>query len=245
MKYALGCFKDKEDKRDFIFKPTMAVKFPNNFMLERTEIKNQGSINSCVAHSISTIKEIQEFFETGKKLSFSVGWVYGYRVGNQYKGQGMYPREALNNLVKYGDVLQTDFPENLEYTELQKLINKRKAKCLSNGKNYRCQAYARVKSTNDVKACLYNNYSPVMIICDIYDSFYETGKNGIVPLKKGNDCGSHAMTIVGWRKINNSEYWIVQNSWGTEWADNGYCYIKIGANFITDLYTVTDMKNVK
>lgn len=246
-RYGLGCLKDKPDSRDYIFVPTKAsnIKFPAEFRLEETTVKNQGVVNSCVAHSISTIKEIQEFYETKKKLSFSVGWIYGYRVGTQYKGQGMYPREALNNLIKYGDVLNSDFPENLEYEDLQKLISRRKAACLSKAKNYKCKSYARVTSSNDVKSCLYINHSPVMVVVNLYDSFYNTGKNGIVSLKRDNECGSHAMTIVGWRKINSAEYWIVQNSWGTEWADKGYCYINIGANIITDLYTVTDLKNVR
>lgn len=245
--YGSGCLRDKPDKRDFVFKPAMAVNvsYPVNFKLMGGTVKDQGKVNSCVAHSVATIKEIQEYYENKSKLTFSVGWAYGYRVGNQYRGEGMYPREALNNLIKYGDVLHSDFPENLEFDDLQKLITKRKATCLTKGKKYKCKAYARVKSANDVKACLYTNHSPVMIVCNIFDSFYNTDKSGIVSLKRGKDYGSHAMTIVGWRKINNAEYWIVQNSWGSKWGDKGHCYIRVGANIITDLYTVTDLKNVK
>lgn len=246
-KCGLGCFKDVPDSRDYIFAPSKAANatYPTEFKLDGGTVKDQGEINSCVAHSISTIKEIQEFYETKNKLNFSVGWIYGYRVGNQYKGEGMYPREALNNLIKYGDVLSSDFPENLEYDDLQSLIAKRKAGCISKAAEYKCKSYARVTSLNDVKTCLYVNHSPVMIVVDIYDSFYNTGKDGIVPSKSGGTDGSHAMTVVGWKKINNAQYWIVQNSWGTEWADKGYCYINVGANIITDLYTVTDLKNVR
>lgn len=247
-KYKLGAFKDKPDERDYIYSPTCAIsptQYPDSFELHKTKVKNQGDVNSCVAHSISTIKEIQEYYDTNSALEFSVGWIYGYRVGNQFKGQGMYPREALNNLIKYGDCLYSEFPENLEYNKLQSLIAKRKITCLTKGNKYRCQAYAKVKSVNDVKACLYKNHSPVMIVCEIYDSFYNTQKSGVVPLKSGSDNGSHAMTIVGWKKINNIQYWIVQNSWGVEWADKGYCYIRTDSNIILDLYTVTDMKNIK
>jgi len=244
--YALGCYRDIPDDRDYVFAPLKAAntQFPQNFKLHETRVKNQGNINSCVAHSLSTIKEIQEYYETGKNLIFSVGWIYGYRVDNQFKGEGMYPREALNNLVKYGDVLEKDFPENLEYNDIQKLIQRRKVDCLDKGRNYRCKAYAKVTSVNDVKSCLYINHSPVLISCQIYDNFYDTGANGIVGNPKGNDNGGHAMTIVGWRAIGNTEYWIVQNSWGVEFADKGYCYIDKGARFINEVYTVADLENV-
>ena len=40
-----------------------------------------------------------------------------------------------------------------------------------------------------------------------------------------SDCSStylsHAMTIVGFTK----DYWIVKNSWGTQWGDDGYIYM--------------------
>ena len=35
--------------------------------------------------------------------------------------------------------------------------------------------------------------------------------------------GGHAIAAVGYD--DDKEYFIVRNSWGTEWGDNGYCYI--------------------
>lgn len=240
-----GCLRDKEDVRDYIYQPCGAVKYPDSYELERVDIKNQGNVASCVAHSIATIKEIQEYYETKQKLKFSVGWIYGYRVGTQYKGEGMYPKEALNNLVKYGDVIASLFPENATYPTVSALAKKRELNCLVKAKPYRCKAYARVKSVADVKSCIYTNKSPVLLSVELTDTFYKTAKDGIVKAKGKISDGYHAMVIVGWKQIKGYDYWIVQNSWGASFGDGGYCYINTKSNVIADMYTVTDLRNVK
>ena len=44
-----------------------------------------------------------------------------------------------------------------------------------------------------------------------------------------NDCGfiqNHGVLIVGWGTTElNIPYWIVENSWGTSWGQNGYVLI--------------------
>jgi C1A family cysteine protease len=86
-----------------------------------------------------------------------------------------------------------------------------------------------------------------MIIIGVYDSFYNTGKDGKVKVETGNKEAdfNHAMVIVGWKQIGGFTYWKVQNSWGPDWGDNGYCYIVQGSKIILDMYTVTDAKNIK
>lgn len=38
---------------------------------------------------------------------------------------------------------------------------------------------------------------------------------------------NHAVAIVGWGNDGTYDYWILRNSWGSTWGDNGYMYIEI------------------
>ena len=42
--------------------------------------------------------------------------------------------------------------------------------------------------------------------------------------------GGHAVTAVGWGTLGNTDYWILRNSWGADWADHGYAKLKRGVN---------------
>lgn len=90
---------------------------------------------------------------------------------------------------------------------------------------------------------IYNN-GPVVtsfVVLDDFITFYNTNPSSAIYSNKNvimdidgcefNDCSKlgytndgHAMCITGWGKdpITNQKYWEIRNSWGTQWADNGY-----------------------
>ena len=51
--------------------------------------------------------------------------------------------------------------------------------------------------------------------------------------KYDNTKSTHAVQIVGWTKANENtgnQCWIVKNSWGELWGDNGYFLVPCGIN---------------
>ena len=53
-------------------------------------------------------------------------------------------------------------------------------------------------------------------------------RSGIYIRHSSDYLGGHAIKLVGWGREGNDEYWIVENSWGPDWGENGYFRIKFG-----------------
>lgn len=46
----------------------------------------------------------------------------------------------------------------------------------------------------------------------------------------GEALGGHAVRILGWGVEISTPYWLVANSWNTDWGDNGFFKILRGNN---------------
>lgn len=45
--------------------------------------------------------------------------------------------------------------------------------------------------------------------------------SGVYQHVAGDMMGGHAVRILGWGVENGTPYWLVGNSWNTDWGDNG------------------------
>jgi cathepsin B len=75
-------------------------------------------------------------------------------------------------------------------------------------------------------------WGPVASAFKVYPDFYEfDAKNEIYEWNgKGEQIGGHAIEIVGWGEEKDKKYWIIKNSWGTQWGNDGYFKMSRGKN---------------
>lgn len=52
--------------------------------------------------------------------------------------------------------------------------------------------------------------------------------SGVYQHVTGQALGGHAIRILGWGVENDIPYWLIANSWNSDWGDNGYFKILRG-----------------
>lgn len=90
------------------------------------------------------------------------------------------------------------------------------------------QSVYTVKSEDQIKLELMKS-GPVQTAFTVFEDFLSY-KSGVYKHVKGNELGGHAVKIVGWGVLEGTPYWLVANSWNTDWGDNGFFRILRGSD---------------
>lgn len=230
---ATGALFSKSDIRDYrLASAAVQEEFPEEFELSMPKIKNQGSVGSCVAHSISTVIEYHNKIQNDDSSEMSVGYIYGNRTGTTWFGSGMYTRDAVATTCKYGDVLKNKFPYNEEVPEIIDKFNAIELELFDEGTPNRFSTYYKLKTANEIKSALIK-HGPVVFAINWYEDIKVV--NGIMQTNKVGDAGGHCMVIYGW----NKDGWLIQNSWGSRWGKNGRAVMPYTFK-IKEAYGITD-----
>lgn len=90
--------------------------------------------------------------------------------------------------------------------------------------------WGRVKGEENFKKEIAAN-GPIGVSIAVTDEMVAwTPDQGIFCDTTGATDVDHAVTIVGYGKEGDQKYWLVQNSWGEYWGDNGFIKICRGVN---------------
>lgn len=96
-------------------------------------------------------------------------------------------------------------------------------------KHFAAEVYV-IKGIDNIKQELFEN-GPVSVKFDVFTDF-RTYKEGIYIHQTGDKVGGHAVRLIGYGEQEvdgvSTPYWIVANSWGALWGENGYFKIKHG-----------------
>ena len=211
----LGALFSEPDVRDYVAK-TKNTEFPDEFELKLPKVKNQGNVNSCVAHALSTAVEYFDTKEKGSYTQMSTGYIYGNRRFSLHKGEGMYTRDAIKTVTKYGDVPNVYFPHNVEVPEAIEKFEKESDAIELEGYYYKLKEYFKLNSVQAIKTSLMENGPVIMAMpwysdIKVVDGVMQTAEDPKTKL------GGHCMVIYGW----NENGWKVRNSWGRNWGDKG------------------------
>lgn len=114
-------------------------------------------------------------------------------------------------------------------------------KCIDNGKGW---SQSKNFGTGGYSVCKAGSSCPDAMMQEIYQNGPITGmffvhqsflayKSGVYKAGffwKDPMLGGHAIKIMGWGTENGTPYWLVANSWNSDWGDNGFFKIERGTN---------------
>jgi C1A family cysteine protease len=216
--YKLNIKQSPEDNRDLILK-TNSHKYPNtlDFRPFLNEVRNQGTQGSCFAFAVSCMKEFQEQKDYKFEGYMSPQFFYDVRSNlyddDKNNDEGMFGRDVMKILTKIGICTEKEYPYGIENSKHKDKIDKA---IYESAYKHKCISYAKVNSIQDLKRSLYKN-GPCLICVPVYNYGPTMWQKEHYNQKM---IGGHAMCIVGYTK--NS--FIIRNSWGKNWQDDGYCY---------------------
>ena len=187
-------------------------------------IRNQGHCGSCWAHAASEV--LSDRFCIASKGQINVALSPQDLVSCDYFDHGCNGGILTTSWVYlrlFGIVSDTCKPYQSQDGKVP-MCSFFTKQCSDKNETYR-KYHAKnlywLTSIDKIKKSLYEN-GPVETGFQVFDDFINY-KSGIYKKSAGAKfLGGHAVKIIGWGKEQDTEYWIVANSWAEKWGEQGY-----------------------
>ncbi|XP_009800592.1 cysteine proteinase 3-like [Nicotiana sylvestris] len=189
-------------------------------------VKKQGKCGSCWTFSTTGALEAAYAQAFGKNISLSEQQLLDCAGAfNNFGCHGGLPSQAFE-YIKYSGGLDTE--EEYPYAG-------KAGVCKFSSENVAVKVVDSVNITKGAEDELKYAVAfirPVSVAYQVVKGFKQY-KGGIY---SSTVCGNtpqdvnHAVLAVGYGVENGTPYWLIKNSWGAEWGDNGYFKMEMGKN---------------
>ncbi|GAB1287845.1 Cathepsin S [Apodemus speciosus] len=183
-----------------------------------TDVKYQGSCGSCWAFSAVGALEGQLKLKTGKLVSLSAQNLVDCSSEEKYRNKGCgggFMTEAFQYIIDNGGIeSEASYP----YKAMDE-------KCHYDSKNRAatCSRYIELPFGNEdaLKEAVATK-GPVSVAIDASHSSFFLYKSGVYDDPSCTEEVNHGVLVVGYGTLDGKDYWLVKNSWGLHFGDQGY-----------------------
>ena len=197
-------------------------------------IKNQGDCSASWAFSAIASLESAYAIKYNKLVSLSEQYLIdcdnilkgGYNLGCN----GGSTKNTFKWLIKQKCqlIFSEEFGKDNHYTGRYKLRSRKEVcyhTCDIN--NNSINKYVIIQSSDEEAMLSAIHNQPVSVSIDASTRDFYLYSSGMFTASCGTNL-DHSVNLVGYGTNNNGDYYILRNSWGTSWGENGYMYLPRG-----------------
>ncbi|CAD6219061.1 unnamed protein product [Miscanthus lutarioriparius] len=194
-------------------------------------VKNQGHCGSCWTFSTTGALEAAYTQATGEPISLSEQQLVDCgKPFNNFGCNGGLPSQAFE-YIKYNGGLDTE--ESYPYKGVNGICN---FKAENVGVKVLDSVNITLGAEDELKDAV-ALVRPVSVAFQVINGFRQY-KSGVYT---SDSCGTtpmdvnHAVLAVGYGIENGVPYWLIKNSWGADWGDEGHFKMEMGKNMCGDI----------
>jgi cathepsin L len=189
-----------------------------------TPVKNQGGCGSCWAFAAMGAVESAYLIRANLEMDFSEQWLVscteaGDCSGGWYETALDYLVDTQDSCSKIGAPVELDYPYEAQNADCS----------CSETQRFLITNWSAVNADIEAMKHAIFTYGPI-VVGVLADDLFQCYVGGIFNAHS-DDSLNHAVVLVGWDDTQGAEgIWLLRNSWGSGWGENGYMRIEYGRN---------------